>query len=242
MLYTNKCCFIAVMAFLSSIFISNIASSSVILKGNRIIYSADAKDKVVEFSNNGDTPMLVQVWLDKNNPDSTPDTADAPFIVTPQIFRINALNGHALRLKFTGQTQPLPQDRESVFWFNYLQYPAIKSSDLAQNRLALIVKSRLKVFYRPPGLRGDASQALTQLQVQRKGNMLTLQNPTPWHISLRNALLTRGEKSTAVGQSVMIPPFGDTRWVLTDPVATYVTVYAMNDYGTAVSHTFTLPR
>ncbi|WP_251275777.1 fimbrial biogenesis chaperone, partial [Enterobacter hormaechei] len=70
-----------------------------------------------------------------------------------------------------------------MFWFNYLQYPAIKSSDLAQNRLALIVKSRLKVFYRPPGLRGDASQALTQLQVQRKGNMLTLQNPTPWHIS-----------------------------------------------------------
>uniref|UniRef100_UPI0015CCB3BC fimbrial biogenesis chaperone n=1 Tax=Enterobacter hormaechei TaxID=158836 RepID=UPI0015CCB3BC len=83
MLYTNKCCFIAVMAFLSSIFISNIASSSVILKGHRIIYSADAKDKVVEFSKNGDTPMLVQVWLDKNNPDSTPDTADDHFIFTP---------------------------------------------------------------------------------------------------------------------------------------------------------------
>ncbi|HFZ8996649.1 TPA: molecular chaperone [Citrobacter freundii] len=218
------------------------ATASIVLKGSRIIYSASAKDKVVEFNNDGDAPMLVQVWLDKNNPRSSPETADAPFIATPQIFRVNAFSGHALRLKFTGQGESLPQDRESVFWFNYLQYPALKASDVAQNRLSLLIKSRLKLFYRPAGLRGDANQAMTLLQLTRQGNTLRLQNPTPWHISLRNALLTRGGRSVAVGESVMIPPFGSTQWLLTDPSATSLTLYAINDYGSAFSHTFTLPR
>lgn len=102
--------------------------------------------------------MLIQVWMDKDNPKSTPETADAPFIATPQIFRMNANAGQALRLKFTGQ--PLPADRESLFWFNYLQFPAVKADDTERNRLSLLIKSRLKIFYRPAGLKGEATRHL----------------------------------------------------------------------------------
>ncbi|HDT2154741.1 TPA: molecular chaperone [Enterobacter cloacae] len=216
------------------------AAATVILKGNRIIYSAAAKEKIVEFTNEGSTPMLIQVWMDKDNPKSTPETADAPFIATPQIFRMNANAGQALRLKFTGQ--PLPADRESLFWFNYLQFPAVKADDTERNRLSLLIKSRLKIFYRPAGLKGEANQAPSSLRLSRQGRALNLTNPTPWYINIRNAVLTQGQKTIAVGESVTLPPFGSTRWSLPESQATTLTLYAINDYGTAVGHTFSLPR
>ncbi|MGX5028958.1 fimbrial biogenesis chaperone [Enterobacter asburiae] len=216
------------------------STASVILKGNRIIYSAAAKEKVVEFMNDGDTPMLVQVWMDVNNPHSTPETADAPFIATPQIFRMNTNAGQALRLKYTGQ--PLPDDRESLFWLNYLQFPAIKAADTERNRLSLVVKSRLKIFYRPAGLKGEANQAPAALRLIRQGRSLSLTNPTPWHINVRNAVLKRGDKTIDIGEPITLPPFGSTRWPLPETQATSMTLYAINDYGTAVAHTFTLPR
>lgn len=218
----------------------NQAAASVILKGKRIIYSAAAKEKVVEFTNEGDAPTLVQVWMDKDNPQSTPETADAPFIATPQIFRMNANAGQALRLKFTGAS--LPADRESLFWLNYLQFPAVKADDIERNRLSVLIKSRLKIFYRPAGLKGEANQAPSELKLSRQGRALNLTNPTPWHINVRNAVLTQGQKSIAVGESVTLPPFGSTRWSLPDSQAATLTLYAINDYGTAVGHTFTLPR
>ncbi|MFS9772868.1 molecular chaperone [Enterobacter chuandaensis] len=216
------------------------STASVILKGNRIIYSAAAKEKVVEFMNDGDTPMLVQVWMDVNNPYSTPETADAPFIATPQIFRMNINAGQALRLKYTGQ--PLPDDRESLFWLNYLQFPAIKSADAERNRLSLVVKSRLKIFYRPAGLKDEANQAPAALRLIRQGRSLSLTNPTPWHINVRNAVLKQGDKTIDIGEPITLPPFGSTRWSLPETQATSMTLYAINDYGTAVAHAFTLPR
>ncbi|WP_165466733.1 fimbrial biogenesis chaperone [Enterobacter cloacae] len=230
----------SLLTFIFCLLFSTALYSSVVLKGNRIIYPASAKEKTVEFSNNGDVPMLVQVWMDINNPDSTVDNADAPFIALPQLFRMNANSGHALRLKFTGKG--LPQDRESVFWFNFMQYPAIKSADAEKNRLALVVKSRLKIFYRPDGLAGDASQALTALRIEKLNDAIVLTNPTPYHISLRNADIVTGTRKTPVGQPGMIAPFGSTRWALPVVKGGTITLYAINDYGAAVSHTVTMPQ
>lgn len=230
----------SLLTFIFSLLFSNATYSSVVLKGNRIIYPATAKEKTVEFSNNGDMPMLVQVWMDINNQDSTVDHADAPFIALPQLFRINANSGHALRLKFTGKG--LPQDRESVFWFNFMQYPAIKSDDAEKNRLALVVKSRLKIFYRPDGLAGDASQALMTLRIEKLNDAVVLTNPSPYYISLRNADIVTGANITPVGKPGMIAPFGSTRWSLPKVKGGTITLYAINDYGTAVSHTVTMPQ
>ncbi|SPZ91589.1 fimbrial chaperone protein StbB [Serratia marcescens] len=68
--------------------------------------------KTLQFTNDDGTPALMQIWLDINNPKSTPENADAPFVASPQIFRMNPHSGQMVRLSFVGQ--PLPRDRESL--------------------------------------------------------------------------------------------------------------------------------
>ncbi|MCC3263204.1 fimbria/pilus periplasmic chaperone, partial [Paenibacillus polymyxa] len=88
-------------------------------------------------------------WLDINNPQSTPENADAPFVASPQIFRMAPHSGQMVRLSFVGQ--PLARDRESLFYLNFLQVPAVRQTDSDKNKLLLVVTNRLKVFYRPAG-------------------------------------------------------------------------------------------
>jgi len=94
--------------------------ASVVMTGTRVIYPGGAKERSIQFSNQDDAPSVVQVWIDSGNPDSTPETADAPFVVTPPVFRIEPKSGQTARLIFTGKD--LPQDRESVF-FTRCRFP-----------------------------------------------------------------------------------------------------------------------
>ena len=106
----------------------------------------------------------MQIWLDINNPKSTPENADAPFVASPQIFRMNPHSGQMVRLSFVGQ--PLPRDRESLFYLNFLQVPAVRQTDSDKNKLLLVVTNRLKVFYRPAGLAGDANHVIDRLSLR----------------------------------------------------------------------------
>lgn len=144
------------------------ASASVTLLGNRVIYPAEAREKTLQFTNDDGTPALMQIWLDINNPKSTPENADAPFVASPQIFRMNPHSGQMVRLSFVGQ--PLPRDRESLFYLNFLQVPAVRQTDSDKNKLLLVVTNRLKVFYRPAGLAGDANHVIDRLSLRQAGN------------------------------------------------------------------------
>ncbi len=105
----------------------NPATARVTLPGSRVIYPAAAGEKKLQFTNGDNVLALIQVWLDSGNKDSTPDNADAPFIATPQIFRVSPHSGQRVRLMFTGKN--LPDDRDLLFYLNFLQVPAIKEND-----------------------------------------------------------------------------------------------------------------
>ncbi|HGB6406542.1 TPA: molecular chaperone, partial [Salmonella enterica subsp. enterica serovar Oranienburg] len=91
---------------------------------------------------------LIQSWVDGGQKSDR-----SPFIVTPPLFRINPGEENILRIVRTGGF--LPENRESVFWLNVKSIPAMDSRAPDENRLQLVVKSRLKLFYRPSGLKGD---------------------------------------------------------------------------------------
>ncbi|ELN4703365.1 fimbria/pilus periplasmic chaperone, partial [Escherichia coli] len=74
------------------------ASASVIVTGTRVIYPADAREKSVQLTNQDAFPNVVQAWVDVNNPQSTPETADAPFMITPPMFRMEPKAGQTMRL------------------------------------------------------------------------------------------------------------------------------------------------
>uniref|UniRef100_A0A182SE45 Uncharacterized protein n=1 Tax=Anopheles maculatus TaxID=74869 RepID=A0A182SE45_9DIPT len=106
--------------------------------------------------NKGNTPSLMQIWIDRGKPETQPFDSDAAFVITPPIVRIDPKNGQSVRLMFTGEK--LPQDRETLFWFNALEIPPA-SADQDKSSLQIAVRSRLKLFYRPAGLAGDAASA-----------------------------------------------------------------------------------
>jgi len=159
--------------------------ASVIIPATRIIYPGDHNEKSIQLTNQDDAPSVMQIWVDSGDPESTPETANALFIVTPPIFRIEPKSGHTVRLVLTDNH--LPHDRESVFYLNTLQIQAISSDHADQNQMLVMLRNRLKLFYRPAGLQGSASGAVDSLEFvirqhqAANGYEVVVRNPSNFH-------------------------------------------------------------
>lgn len=235
--------FLALIFSCLTFFTINTASASVTLLGNRVIYPAEAREKTLQFTNDDDVPALIQIWLDTNNPKSTPENADAPFIVSPQIFRMNPHSGQMVRLMYVGKA--LPTDRESLFYLNFLQVPAVKQTDSEKNKLMLLLTNRLKVFYRPEGLDGDANHVIEQLHIQYAGKSLHISNPTPYYANVSHAVIINGKKRTSIEQADMLPPYSRVSWPLNEELAAgalKATLSVINDYGVEIPRTLSVTR
>ena len=237
---------LSVSLLMVAAFASN-ALASVVISGTRVIYPAQAREKVLQLTNHDAYPNLMQIWVDKGNPASTAQTADAPFIASPQVFRMNPKAGQVVRLVYTGTDEP--QDRESVFYINFMQMPALKGSDMEANKLMLTVSSRMKVFYRPEGIVGtpeDIAKSIT-FKLQGSGSDMSVlaENNSGYHAVVREASLVVGGKPVDLIKAVMLAPYSSQKW----PVANTGTrasntdqlrLTLVNDFGTDVTSNFPL--
>jgi chaperone protein EcpD len=121
--------------------------------------------------------------MDAGTEKAVPANIAVPFVLTPPINRVDAGKSQSLRITYLG-SPPLPQDKESVFWVNVLEVPA-KSKGIKedQSRLNIAFRSRIKLFYRPAGLKGNSLQAIKELQWQPAGDGVNVTNPTPYYVS-----------------------------------------------------------
>ncbi len=127
--------------------VNNVTAGGIVVGGTRIIYEGNKKEAALGVKNNStESPFLLQSWVDNGD-----GKTRGPFMVTPPLFRIEPLEDHELRIAKTGS---LPEDRESLFYLNIRAIPP--SSPDAVNTLKLVVKTRLKLFYRPQALVADA--------------------------------------------------------------------------------------
>ena len=216
------------------------AHANVVIYGTRVVYPAQDRDITVRLQNVGDRPSLIQAWVDHGNSHSQPDTAKAPFLITPPLFRIDAHKAQDLRIIFTGAK--LPADRESLFWLNVLEIPPKPSARELQgnkNYLQLAIRSRLKLFYRPAGLTGDPQKAPGKLtwraRRDRRGWTLEVDNPTPYHVTLARVQLQVDGKTYAAATGMVDP---DASLVLkvkglakAPAQGTRVSYQIINDYG-----------
>lgn len=186
----------------------SVAHAGVSIDGTRIVYPAKEREVTVKLTNQGSDPVLMQIWVDRGDTQSKPQDADAPFLATPPIFRLDPLKGQSVRLAFTGEN--LPQDRESLFWFNALEIPPLPQ-DSSGNMMQIAVRSRLKLFYRPSGLSGDLHKAIEQVvwRVQRQGDgdgyVLRGENSSPYHLSFSALSLDQGGRATDTGGGMIVP-------------------------------------
>lgn len=223
------------------------AQASVVIAGTRVVYHAEEAETTLKLSNEGKAPALVQAWLDTGDAKAAPSTTNVPFTVSPPISRIDPAKGQTLRIIYTGD--PLPKDRESVFWLNVLEVPPkVAATEADVNNLQLAFRSRIKLFFRPAGLSGRADEAPGKLtwRIRQTGNQPTVEatNPTPYYVSLILVELHAGGQVATFDDGGMVGPHETVTFPLKGDVSNAegasVHYTALNDFGGAVTGDATL--
>jgi chaperone protein EcpD len=212
------------MVVIASAVLMTPALASIVITGTRVIYPSDAKEVSVKLNNAGKQPVLIQSWIDRGDADAKPESIKVPFILTPPINRVEAGKGQTLRISYTGEA--LPTDKESVFWLNVLEIPAKNQVNTTENYLQMAFRSRIKFFYRPVGLQGDANDAANVVTWTGKGSSLLASNPTPYYVSLVT-LSVNGRKI----EGSMIAPYSTLTVKLPGNAGNKITGEYVNDYG-----------
>ncbi|EOC0003159.1 molecular chaperone [Cronobacter turicensis] len=199
--------------------VNNATAGGIVVGGTRIIYEGNKKEAALSIKNNSAaSPFLLQSWVDNGD-----GKTRGPFMVTPPLFRIEPEEDRELRIAKTGS---LPEDRESLFYLNIRAIPP--SSPEAVNTLKLVVKTRIKLFYRPQALVVDAQTAYQQLKFHLAEGHLLAENPTPFYMVFDSLKVG----ATRIQSADMLAPFASQRFALpTKETGREVSWRVINDYG-----------
>lgn len=213
---------------------SGVANANLVINNTRVIYNSATRDVTVNVTNEGLRPSLMQSWIDSGNPESIPDEEEVPFSLVPPVARIDGDQSQALKITWNGD--PLPMDRESVFYLNVMDIPpepcGANRSD--RNYVQFAIRTRIKLFFRPRTLTGKADSAARQLTWQQIGHAIRLYNPTPFYVSI-NQVRDAGGQVTVSSDLGMVPPFGTTDFAVASrshvQKGADLQVESINDYG-----------
>ncbi len=217
------------------------AGAGVVMNATRYVYQAGEREIAVKLTNKGTLPVLAQAWIDDGDARSTPEHVDVPFNLTPPISRVESGKSQTLRISFTEGT--VPDDRESQFWLNVLEVPPKAESTGDANTIQLAFRYRLKLFYRPKGLKGSAAAAAENLSwgLSRDG-ILSVTNHSDYHVSLNELRLVSGSE-TMEAEPLSIAPHASLSPPLPKPLKAArvdVRYQSINDYGGFVPHSTTI--
>ncbi|MBS0340536.1 MAG: molecular chaperone [Proteobacteria bacterium] len=201
------------------------ATAGVVLSGTRVIVRENQREASIPVSNPSNTPFVVQSWIDEGEGKNK-----TPFVVTPPLQRLDPGKENILRIMRVSGS--LPTDRESLFWLNVKEIPE-KANE--ENVLQIAVRTRIKLFYRPTSLPGNALEARQQLQwavTTDKGHAaIKVANPTPYHITLNSMKVNGGQQEI---KPQMVAPFGEMTLPLDavkSPQEVQFNFTTINDYG-----------
>ncbi|MCP0803000.1 fimbria/pilus periplasmic chaperone, partial [Salmonella enterica subsp. enterica serovar Kentucky] len=112
----------------------------------RLVFKGDDKSISVDLKNASEKmPYLAQSWIE----DEKGVRISSPLTVVPPVQRIEAKSIGQARIQGMPGLAALPQDRESLFFYNVREIPP--KSD-APNTLQIALQTRIKLFYRPVSL------------------------------------------------------------------------------------------
>ena len=226
---------------ISILYLSSFSTlASIVINGTRVIYPAEANEISIKLDNKGEKPVLVQSWIDNGDPKANPSNIQVPFILTPPINRVNAQTSQTLRLSYTGDK--LPKNKESIFWLNVLEIPAKTKNIDNKNQLQMAFRTRIKLFFRPKGLKGQANNAIKNTTWKKTTKGIIVNNPTPFYISLSDLeIKVKKKKYIAKKNDMMLSPNSSKVFYFIDiidiPKNSDVIVKYINDYGATHKYT-----
>lgn len=229
------------IALFALFYFVELSYASVVITGTRVIYPADQGEVNIQITNKGESPALVQAWVDQyidaNTPKQQVNEQDIPFVLSPPIFRINPKEGQTIRMIYVGSD--LPEDRESVFYFNILDIPPSASTESTQNSLQLAINSKLKLFFRPTAVSNNIGKSKNELRfslIEGNGYLLKVDNPTGNFFTLLDLKFYSGDKSVSGPEIGMVNPKSTRNITIQNnkvflKQATRLEVNYVDDYG-----------
>lgn len=234
-LFTKKAAW-AFFVFSSGMMISQPDYASIVMNGTRVIYQGNKSEVTISLTNKNKRPVLIQSWIDTGNENTAPEKISVPFVLTPPINRVDPDKGQTIRISYTG-TPALPTDKESVYWLNVLEVPSkdTNSADIHQ-KLNVVFRTRIKLFYRPEGLTGNSNDAPDELHWHLNGQNATVQNSSKYNVTIFTVKY-KGNGAASESNGVMIAP-GETHQFTLKNGGNIdgLSFSTINDYGAVIDH------
>ena len=223
-LKTLSCATVLVMTTLATV---HPVQAAVALDRTRVIFDGGRSSESLTISNQNKTlPYLAQAWLE----DAQGQKIQNPLTALPPLQRLEPGAKSQIKVQVTGGTSLLPQDRETLYYFNLREIPP--KSD-KPNTLQIALQTRVKLFYRPASL-GLESGEIPQkaLTLTRNGDRYTVNNPTGYYVTIVHASASDKAADVPGFRADMVAPKGSLTLggsasaLGSHPVLTYI-----NDYG-----------
>ncbi|MGJ5648711.1 molecular chaperone [Morganella morganii] len=201
------------------------AYSAVTLDRTRVIFPGTEKAVNVTITNdNPSEAYLAQTWIE--GMDGKKLTQGA-IMATPPLQRMEPKTNALIRLSTTSLLSSLPQDKESVFYFNVREIPPRATES---NTLQIALQSRVKLFYRPAAIVPESETRWAQkVTLTKTANGYRINNTTPFHLTVIGIGNSKALSENSAFTTVMIPPKSSQDIVsgaLSTPHISYI-----NDYG-----------
>lgn len=142
----------------------------------RAVIAPERTESSLVFKNDTDWAYLLVSHLETPDGEKVRDGV----MLVPPIAKIMPRTGARLRILVSDPSK-FPQDRETLLW---LVSKAVPASTEAKNALQINFVNKLKVFYRPKGLKGNSIEAMKQVKVIRQGDRLVVKNESAFVISM----------------------------------------------------------
>ena len=229
MMLLKRSCIVATTLLMGMAF-THQAVAAIALDRTRVIFNGAEKSISLNVSNqNKDLPYLAQGWMENENG----ERIESPLIVLPPIQRIEPGDKSQIKVQSLPDIAKLPQDRESVFYFNLREIPPRSNKP---NVLQIALQTRIKLFYRPASIYASQTDLTNpwqeQITLTKKGDRFEVNNPTPYYVTLVDGLTSLKGKSLDGFEPLMIAPKSSGTINLSaslfgaSPVLSYI-----NDYG-----------
>jgi len=192
------------------------AYAAMSLSRTRLIITAKEREATIEVRSEDQSPILLQTWVDDetdpeaSNPESKGNPV--PFITDPPMFRVDPKSSRQVRVLMVQPPANLPQDRESLFWFNAHETPTrpANTGPEGENYIQLAFHVRIKLFYRPAALADytltDAHQLRFTLGRNDAGEpVLNIRNPAPIHQSIGTLAVAHGDDRIELESPMLAP-------------------------------------
>lgn len=213
---------------LAGLLVAQGASAALALDRTRVILNGAEPSVSMNVTNqNKSLPYLAQAWVEDEHGTKISD----PLVALPPVQRVEPGVKTQVKVQQTAGTRLLPQDKESLFYFNLREIPPKSSKP---NTLQIALQSRIKLFYRPAVLAVDQNSKpwQEQMTLTRQGDRYVANNPTPYYVTISEAAPGVKDASIKGFEPVMVPPKGSATLggsaaaLGNSPVLTYI-----NDYG-----------